>query len=1145
MFGSVVRVVVCLLLPFAFIFSRAMKRLLPFFLLFVCFIPSQVTAQSYPHWQLVASARMSVFKCPYFITSKIGWLYDRHMYQNASVSMDPLYRTLNGGNTWDTLRYFSDQRLQVSELYFDSPTHGYAAVSLGVGGVYETTDVGNTWRLLKGSWPSLSIYASHGHLFAGSFQRLYASNNNGSTWDTVAIPSYGKTRIQFSGCPIAGNRDSLVATIFVDPNDDSARLLLTTDLGNSWHIHTYGGVEQLPYLTLYSFAHTKDLLLEHDGEDVSRRDEYELLGWHEQTRTIDSSLSAEISSWFAGRGCVVYAVSAQSGGVFRSTDRGTSWKEIYGPNNSEIDDREACHISTAGHGAVVYLVDEQGQLYKSIDGGDGTLSELTLGPQLSLAHDSSAAFGGCATAQVQILVRNAACEKASLQQFTITGLASDEWELIGDTWLQGLPGPDTLTIRLHQHTAHKQLVQFSATYTDDEFDSTTLIGQFTLDQTAIPRPTIVASTRTIDFGGSYECAPPVCDTILLFGNSCRGFGIDSIWMAAPADFSFVAQAPYQSLTDSTSESIVCTFHPLHTGLRTGSIFIKSLAGIDTIALQGTGLIASKMLDVTSSVLSTSRCDSATGTVAFANNSCAELLIDSTQIPPPFYFDRQQLPAVVPSGSSLQLVVRYLPAAVGTDTGTAHVWLHWIDGHNVTAADSSYEIIGSAARGTLVLQLDDSILDFGSVNECQQAAKAVHFASTGCDSLRVSGMYSVGDSSLSIDSRAVVLAPGASDSIVIHCIPRHTGTIDTYATLQCSAGQREVHIIATVIPATTVLELSSTALQFSPITACDSSIASVDLTNAGCTDLTLDSIGKLASEFTVASYRTGILARDSSRKIAIQFLPVSSGTANDSLKLYFRSASGQPHDTTITLRAEATPVPTMVVTLPQTAMRAADGDTIAIPMQLHGVLDHSEQRRVGVSSLNVAMVTNFDVLAPIDFVGKLAGISASSVVLNHDTLSLDIHTDSEFMFQDGDMLGSLRFRTLLSDTLETSLRIISCQVHASRVGQCIAPQSSGTTLFELRASCGDSLLSRSMQGVLPFAIAGVYPNPSSSNLRVDVIKRTNDIAIGYQLLDILGNISLAGNWDSSPIEVSEIPNGVYVLRLQSGAHTLSRRIIIQH
>ena len=80
-----------------------------------------------------------------------------------------------------------------------------------------------------------------------------------------------------------------------------------------------------------------------------------------------------------------------------------------------------------------------------------------------------------------------------------------------------------------------------------------------------------------------------------------------------------------------------------------------------------------------------------------------------------------------------------------------------------------------------------------------------------------------------------------------------------------------------------------------------------------------------------------------------------------------------------------------------------------------------------------------------------------------------------------------------------------------------------------------------------AAFGVYPNPVQSQIQLQSNGAFNG-KISYELIDLNGRLSAAGELDLSPqavIEVAHLENGFYLLRIRQGEALINRKIVIRH
>jgi hypothetical protein len=102
-------------------------------------------------------------------------------------------------------------------------------------------------------------------------------------------------------------------------------------------------------------------------------------------------------------------------------------------------------------------------------------------------------------------------------------------------------------------------------------------------------------------------------------------------------------------------------------------------------------------------------------------------------------------------------------------------------------------------------------------------------------------------------------------------------------------------------------------------------------------------------------------------------------------------------------------------------------------------------------------------------------------------------------------------------------------------------------------CGDSILLAAMQGQPPFSIVSIQPNPASSSITVTISGaavsgvRVSGSGIEVEMFDVLGQSVLRQQdvrGTSLQLDVSNLPPGIYFLRLSQGGFVQSRQIVIE-
>ncbi|MDP4218911.1 MAG: hypothetical protein Q8896_00595, partial [Bacteroidota bacterium] len=450
------------------------------------------TGSSQTHWQLLTNPSGFFgqgLPTPYFLNTQVGFIFSSSSYIVAGDTASRMNRTTDGGFRWTYLEYFDSIGFRIRQVYFTSINHGYAA---GSKGVYETFDTGSTWkRISKDGNTYCSVYAAGSSVYAflfpvphpdkmnGFFGTLISTSDDGATWHTI-MQARGPSAPPLPIVPpyVFGNRDSLV---FAENYDNqSFRLYYSTDNGKSWNSNSFA--ENNP-CGLYCFPHCSKV----EGTFITpttEDDRYTIKETTDFGATWNTTLpNREMGSWLTGNNCVVYGSDANYWksnidtllGPLRSLQGGENWTfNTYpngdGPTFVEIDDRTTNpfgatdfavsdwrNISSVGGGAVIYAADCSDELWKSTDGGDGTLSASALASKLDISNDlvrgnPDTLYGGiCDTAMMTVAFQNISCNYAQFLGMHFDELDSTEFTSVfkHHQLCDGLS--DTLLIRIYPH----------------------------------------------------------------------------------------------------------------------------------------------------------------------------------------------------------------------------------------------------------------------------------------------------------------------------------------------------------------------------------------------------------------------------------------------------------------------------------------------------------------------------------------------------------------------------------------------------------------------------------------------------------------------------------------------------------------------
>ncbi|HET6402390.1 MAG TPA: T9SS type A sorting domain-containing protein [Candidatus Kapabacteria bacterium] len=462
---------------------------------------------------------------PYFLNANVGFTFYAGISFRGVVSpaltngLPNLLRTEDAGKTWIPIDFFDSIQASITQICFVSIQHGYVATSainseILAGGIFETLDQGDHWKKITPDGLAFSgIYATNNMIFASEITddnfngtgingEILFSQNDGRTWDSIT----NVTGVTLDQQPefqwICGNRDSLVSTVYFAPGSyygPNVYLVFSTDLGLHWQSSLLDDNYSEGMVSLHISPHSCNIIREHlDGID-GLGDTYSFFEAPPPYKNWDTSLlHIETGAWIAGNSCAMYlsyAGQEDLGPLQRSTDDGSSWTKDYysfpgGPGFYEIDDADFQNLSIVGHGATIYAtsVDYSGEpLWKSTDGGDGTLSAAALAPEMALSH---APFPGgtdtlqvqnCEQAEMMVTNFNIGCSSATFDSATVVGLAPSEYSITSTHYCGCTHLPDTSFIVLAPKDTGIRNVTVHFHYTDDEFNQIDTALALTLD----------------------------------------------------------------------------------------------------------------------------------------------------------------------------------------------------------------------------------------------------------------------------------------------------------------------------------------------------------------------------------------------------------------------------------------------------------------------------------------------------------------------------------------------------------------------------------------------------------------------------------------------------------------------------------------
>jgi len=243
-------------------------------------------------------------------------------------------------------------------------------------------------------------------------------------------------------------------------------------------------------------------------------------------------------------------------------------------------------------------------------------------------------------------------------------------------------------------------------------------------------------------------------------------------------------------------------------------------------------------------------------------------------------------------------------------------------------------------------------------------------------------------------------------------------------------------------------------------------------------------------------------------------------------------------------------PNISITLPNLRLQAFAKDTIRIPLLS---LDSSS---FDVSVLDFSLHLNTDLLTPLEInadSGFFKGAIVDRFTVFHDSVLVRLHLTTPKHLVPG-TLCVINCVVFVADTLSTPIKLQHAHLDESFIGApCLSIQSLADNIvsFALIPECGDPTLSQFLKGDNIFSIASITPNPTSSDISIQL-----RIPICYQndgkleVYDALGNLEekealqFGEYYPSQNISLSLKESGVHYIRLTSSSGVSTKMVVVE-
>ncbi len=998
-------------------------------------------------------------------------------------------------------------------------------------GLWQTHDGGHSWRPTIGYSPQLlyTLETDSDKVYSAGLGAAFANTDTGFVWLDTTNSSKSVPGVYF-----------------------------TTDGGNSWFVLStydtsyryYPGSGSQPWIC-YDKVHSKFFSITpfYTVDSLGTQmpwipqpavglpfNEYIVLGVLCQSGALYLQKYAFGPTTFTGSG------------FWRSTDGGETFDSVGGP----IGEGGMFSVPPSCNGGVVVGLDRSNGVWETIDGGDGKLPLISV-PDLSWYSIDTTPVCSSDTELLQLM--GIGCHRMKLVSATIEKDSANSFELRP-------PNPplyiangesDTLSVLFNPRDSSGNYRAMLDLTFFDTLSGVTIDTIIPISGEASASAThLVAMPDSVDFEVQ-QCSAhdtivtiynQTCNSIILKKDSINGSGYLLAQDILP-----------HTITPGESFIIHVNFAPSDTSSRSGSLFIYTgNVGInDTLSVPfqaeivpSSPQLVSPISTLDFGVLST--CNGArNSSLTFINTGCAPDTITSlTLTGVGFTGGNDTLPIVVTPGDSVRLDYHFVPPDSGAFTGQVNL--------NVVSMGlteyPSVKLSGQGVQGSGILDVRSIGLQAGSFSFCAgDTTLNDTISNMGCDTLSISNIRFVGDGTFTLVSSGndSLLLPGMTRVFEFTFAPRtkgaHAASLSFHSQniVNDPGHDTTITLAGLGLGGTAMLSADTSLRNFGGIYFCETRDTAITLYNTGCDTLVIEGgIVTNGSYATNAVYPIIIPPNDST---AVQvFLTPDSANMNGTIQ-FFSNANQGDSAVTIPLTANLLHPATLLLSLSPSDTANA-GQIVTCYIILEGQIPNGL-----ISSLHFDITHNDDLLSYVNASG-----TGLSLIKTIPSTGMVTQTFALSSIPSSDTIGTLSFQVYLTDSTSTSLALsnISFTTPGDLPLDCIASIGDSGASFGFLYLCGDRTIQDAMLGAPPFSITSIVPNPAQDEIEIrvaggSIADDAPATPFECEMFDALGrgeDVRSTSLQNGVSLDVTNMPSGIYFLRVSAGGYVQSRSVVVQ-
>lgn len=561
-----------------------------------------------------------------------------------------IYLTSDGGNTW---------KLAVT------PTIGVGAitsimmkdVNIGYASVYTPNDGYNLWKTIDGG----ATWVNHTQVNLGAATSIYATSSAlvETIWNFNAADSGGRSlddgttfkQIFADSSNLRSNdvdfSDDMNGVVVMGPNTSTfsnATLSCwrTQDGGVNWQ----RGDELMEAWSVYAVKGTKTFFVMPEGPALQKNQTLFVTNdggknWY-PTHTFTNLEVPFFTGHIAGQGKTLYVQTEGTPylGLYRSDDLGASWKNIAGPTNH----RDTRFVVTGCNGEVVYAFDTTGGVWKTTDGGDGTLFAHASAGSFEVTPDTLLISSTCDQGKGLIHLTNLQCSEFILdgvtffpdpyKEFSVNNLAVGNFDLFLNM-STGLP----INFITDSNVTRITTAYIQGHYGSTRFDTTVVI---VAKHIAYTDPICSLGIDTLFLAGNCSspargyfnitnrnCDSIIVDTISFSPDPLGEFSVDTLKNNIGVSIDNQVNIPIRFVSDSDITRSVTIHLHLHSKYNSFDTTLTVLARHSSVVGPIMGLTEDSIY------IETRYCQPLRRYIDLSNVNCNDMLIDSVILDPQY------------------------------------------------------------------------------------------------------------------------------------------------------------------------------------------------------------------------------------------------------------------------------------------------------------------------------------------------------------------------------------------------------------------------------------------------------------------------------------------------------------------------------